>query len=113
MAEIEYDIATTDNGDLLLTWASVTESDTFKQYELSEVVSEISCHITGTFGTATVTIQGGNVTSEMLDMVQIGGATASATSADIFSLLDRPLFIQPVASGGTSQSVTVYMLVRR
>lgn len=113
MAEVSYVISTTDKGDLLLTWSSVTEADTFQQYELSEVVSEISCHITGTFGGATVVIQGGNVSSEMLDLLQIDGSATSTTAADIFSLLDRPLYIQPSASGGSSQSVDVYMLVRR
>jgi hypothetical protein len=113
MAEKPYDISTTDGGDLLLTWSAVTESDTFQQYELAEAVSEISVHVTGTFGGATVVIQGGNVTSAMLNLVQIGGAAASCTTADIFSLLDRPLFIQPSHSGGSSESVTIYMLVRK
>lgn len=113
MAEVAYVISTTNNDDLLLTWSSVTEADTFMQYELAEVVSEISCHVTGTFGGATVTITGGNVSSEMMTLQQFGGADASATAADIFSVLDRPLYIQPSASGGSSQSVDVYMLVRR
>ena len=81
MAEVPYTVTTTANGDLLLTWATVTESDTFQQYELSEVVSEISCHVTGTFGGATVTMTGGNVSTDILDLVQIGGAAASCTAA--------------------------------
>lgn len=112
MAEITYSITTRPRGTQLVTWSGVTESDTFQQYTLDGPPAEISCHITGTFGSATVVMQGGNVDSEMLDLVQIGGSAASATSADIFSLLDRPLYIQPSHSGGTSESVTVYMLVR-
>lgn len=112
MAEIEYSVETTTGGDKLLTWASVTEDDTFQQYLLTEVVSEISTHISGTFGGSTVTIKGGNVISEMLGMTQIGGNDAVATAADIFSILDRPLFIQPTHAGGSSTTLNVYMLVR-
>jgi hypothetical protein len=112
MAEIAYSVDTTTGGDKLLTWAGVTEADTFQQYLLTEVVSEISTHISGTFGGSTVTIKGGNVISEMLGMTQIGGDTAVATTADIFSILDRPLYIQPTHAGGSSTTLNVYMLVR-
>ena len=113
MAEISYTLTNTSGGDALVTWANVTEADTFKQYEMAEVVSEISTHITGTFGGATVSIDGGNITGEMLGLLQIGGTAATATAADIFSLLDRPLYIQPSHTGGTSESVSIYMMVRK
>ena len=113
MAEIAYTISSKADRATLYTWAAVTESDTFQQLALDAAFSEISVHITGTFGGATVTIQGGNVSTEMLNLLQIGGATASATAADIFSLVDRPLYIQPSHSGGTSESMNVYMLVRK
>jgi hypothetical protein len=112
MAEIAYSVTSTTGGDLLLTWASVTEADTFQQYILRKVVSEISTHISGTFGGSTVTIKGGNITSEMLELTQIGGTAATATAADIYSILDRPLYIQPTHAGGSSTTLNVYMLVR-
>jgi hypothetical protein len=48
----------------------------------------------------------------MLGMTQIGGTAAAATVADIFSILDRPLYIQPTHAGGSSTTLNVYMLVR-
>jgi hypothetical protein len=113
MAEVSYSIATTDRQDALITWANVTEADTFQTFALDKAASEISVHIKGTFGGATVSITGSNdagVSGPILQ--QIGGNNASATVQDIFSVLDRPLEIKPTASGGTSQSVTVLMLVR-
>lgn len=113
MAEISYSVINTANNDMLVSWQTVTESDTFQQFSLDEAVSEISVHVTGTFGGATLTVQGGNVSSEMLDLLQLSGGVASCTVADIFSILDRPLYVQPASSGGASQSIDVYMLVRR
>ena len=113
MAEIAYVLSTTDNGDALVTWLAVTESDTFEAYSLKESVFEISVHVAGTFGGATITMQGGNDSSTFVALTQIGGSAAAATAADIFSVLDRPLDIKPVAAGGSSQSSNVYMLVRK
>ena len=113
MAEIAYVLSTTDGGDALVTWLAVTESDTFQTYDLKEAVSEISVHINGTFGSSTITIQGGNDSSTFLALTQIGGASAAITAADIFSILDRPLEIKPLAADGSSQSVNIYMVVRK
>jgi hypothetical protein len=113
MAEIEYNVQTTGKGDLLLTWADVTENDTFQAFQLEEVVSEISVQIGGTFGGATVKITGSNDGSSFLDLLQLDGAATDATEADLYSLLERPLWVQPSASGGASQSIKVTVLVRR
>lgn len=113
MSEIPYNLSTTSGGDALVTWLAVTESDTFQTYDLKEAVSEISIHSNGTFGGATITIKGGNDSSTFVDLTQIGGDAATATEAGIFSVLDRPLAIKPSAASGTSQSVNIYMLVRK
>lgn len=113
MAEIPYSITTTAKGDALVTWANVTEADTFQTFDLDRAAAEISVHVKGTFGGATVTITGSNHANNTgPTLQQIGGTNASCTAADIFSILDRPLEIKPTASGGTSQSVSIYMMVR-
>jgi len=113
MAEIEYSLSTTFLGDALVTWTGATESDTFQRFELAEAVAEISCHTVGTFGSATITYKGSNYEAEGVALTQMDGTDAVATDENIFSILDRPLFITPTHSGGTSESVTVYMLVRK
>lgn len=113
MPEIAYSIETTEKGDALVSWVDVTESDTFQTFDLDRAAAEISVHIKGTFGGATVSITGSNHAGNAgPTLQQIGGSNASATAEDIFSVLDRPLELTPTASGGTSQSVSVYMMVR-
>lgn len=114
MAEIALTKARTNNGDLLVSWLAVTNADTFQQFSLDEAVSEITFHVGGTFNSATCTIQGGHITGQMLNMRRLDGTTASVTTASLLSVLERPLFIKPTATGGGgSQSLNVYMLVRR
>jgi hypothetical protein len=113
MAEIAYTLTTTDKGDALIVWPSVTEADTFQMYELDSAVSEISVHIKGTFGGATVIVTGSNHAGNTgPTLEQIGNSAASTTTEDLFSILDRPLEITPSASSGSSQSVSIYMMVR-
>ena len=113
MAEILFVKTTTEKGDLLITWSGVTEGDTFQEFELEEVVSEISFHGAGTFAGTTLTCAGGNYSGAQVALQQMNGLDASMTTEDIFSILDRPQFITPNLSGGSGASVTVYMLVRR
>lgn len=114
MAEISYTLSTTSKGDALVTWLNVTENDTFEMYALNEAVNEISVHILGTFGGATIAITGSNKAGTSgPTLAQIGGTAASVTSADIFSILDRPLEITPTITGGSSSSVSIYMLLRK
>lgn len=113
MAEIDAVKTITTNGDLTLTWADVTESDTFGRFDFAEVVKEISVHVHGTFGGATVVVKGSNYDAEGVTLSQLTGLAASVAAEALFSLLERPKFIQPVHSGGSSESVTVVMLVKR
>lgn len=110
MAQISYSI-TRKPRCLVYTWTNVTESDTFQRLELDSLPQEISVHIKGTFGGATVVMKGSLEDEEGATLSQLGSLDASATSEDIFSLLDRPLYITPTHSGGTSESVTVSVAV--
>lgn len=113
MAEVLHSLEVTSNGDELVTWASVGESDTFERYEFKEVVSEISVHAYGTFGGATLTFKGANYDADGVTLQQMDSTSAQCTAEDLLSILDRPLFITPTHSGGSSESVTIKMLVRK
>lgn len=113
MAEIQYTVTKRPDRGVLYTWASVTESDTFQIAEITGSISDMSVHVSGTFGGATVTINGGNDSSSVVALTQIGGTAATATAADVLSMLDLPIYIQPAAAGGTSQSIDVRVMVRK
>lgn len=113
MAEITYTTTRDTGGGVLYTWASVTEADTFEPAEFTKKnFSSIAIQIGGTFGGATVVVNGSNDDSVYGGLSDLGGTAISVTAAALKSIGDKPLYIQPAASGGTSQSLTVKMLVR-
>lgn len=113
MAEIAYTQSRTSNGDTLITWTGVTEADTFQALQLGGTVSHLFIQIGGTFGGATVVVNGSNDDSVYGILTDQSATAISATSALVSSIYEKPLYIQPSASGGTSQSLTVKLLLRR
>lgn len=113
MAEIAYTAPTRPDRTKVYTWTNVTEADTFQRLSLDAPAEEITVHVTGTFGGATVSVKGSNTDSDGVTLLRMSGASATATTEDLFSLLDRPLYITPTHSGGSSESVTVRVVVRR
>lgn len=113
MAEIAHTTTRTQNGDTLYTWASVTESDTFEEVNLSgKAFKSVCIQVGGTFGSATVVVNGSNDDSVYAGLDDLGGTAISVTAAAVTNIGDTPLYIKPAASGGTGQSLTVKMLVR-
>lgn len=95
----------------VVTWASVTEADTCAAFTLQELPLDISAHIYGTFGGATGVLKianggGSGVNAKSLDSVAI-----SMTTEGLVSVLERPNTITPTFSGGTSQSLTVAIIL--
>lgn len=67
------------------------------------------------FGGATVAIQGklaAGDTAQTLNKPVTAGA-ASATAASAMAIVENPLFIAPLLTGGAASTVTVRMLARR
>lgn len=112
MAEIAYTVEHVHpGGKHVVTWAGVTESDTCQAFNLQELPLDISAHIYGTFGSATGVLKiknggGSGVNAKSLDSVAI-----SATTETLVSVLERPNTITPTFSGGTSQSLTVAIIL--
>jgi len=95
----------------IVKWAAVTENDTCEAFTLQELPLDISAHIYGTFGGATGVLKianggGSGVNAKSLDSVAISIAAES-----LVSMLERPNTITPTFSGGTSQSLTVAIIL--
>lgn len=108
MAEINYTVSR-DANTQVVTWSDVTDADTFQRFRCDGTYEEISVHVFGTLGGATVAINGANYDADGVAMTKIGGGAAEASAESLFSLVERPGFITPTHAGGASESTTVVM----
>ena len=88
------------------TWETLTESDTAGP-RIIPFKSDKTVSVTGTFGTATVVIQGSNDGTNWFTLTDAADAALSFTAAGLSEILENPLYIRPSASGGTGQDVDI------
>lgn len=112
-ATINNGIGRADTSAILVTWAAVTESDTFAPVALYPDYTSRSVHVSGTFGGSTVVLKGSNTGTNFIGCKNPQGVAISKTSEDIDQVQEAMAQYQPVASGGTAQSLTVTMLFVR
>jgi hypothetical protein len=72
-----------------------------------------SIQIAGTFGGATVTIQGSNDGVNWSTMRDPASVALTFTAADIKQLLEMALYIRPITTGGTGSALVVTMAGRQ
>jgi hypothetical protein len=72
-----------------------------------------SVQVEGTFGAATVTIQGSNDGTNWETLRDPQGVALSFTSAGLKQILETTLYIRPVSSGGTGTALTVTLVGRK
>jgi|SRR3954466_7942308 hypothetical protein len=92
-----------------VVWAAVTESDTFAAAAMPEYTAR-SVHVSGTFGGATVVLNGSNTGTNYFGLNNMAGTAISVATEALKQVLEGVINYQPAASGGTSQSLTVTML---
>jgi len=98
---------------LVFEWLAATEADTFADIYLNHNVSDMFMEVEGTFGSATVSINGW-VATEAAEVGLVDPAgTAIALLADGNSAIrDAYPFMRPVHSGGTSETVDVRIYMK-
>ena len=97
----------TVNGAILLTWEALGNADSGAGYALP-FAADITVQAIGTFGSATVKLQGSNDGTNWFDLTKKGGTSAlSFTSAGGATANENPAFIRPSTSGGTGTDVDV------
>ncbi len=101
-----------NNAAKLVVWTPVTEADTC-QYVSYPDLTDRSVHVYGTFGNASVAVQGSNESSAPTNFVALNdpsGTVIGITSAKIKAVLENSVWIKPVPTGGSSQILTIAIL---
>lgn len=113
MAEVTYDTIAGVGVDTNVQWETVTESDTFQALRVGFQKSLAGClQVTGTFGGATVALHGSNDGTNFYLLKDLQGVDAELTAAGLIEFTTAALYVKPVASGGSSQSVTANLVLR-
>lgn len=101
----------TINGAIILTWEALGDADDGAAFALP-FAADISFQAIGTFGSATVRLQGSNDGVNWHVLTQKGGTTNLAlTSAGLHDANEMPAFIRPSTTGGTGTDVDVIVAI--
>lgn len=98
-------------GVVLYKWEALGDADDGAPVSLG-YASDITVQAIGTFGSATVRLQGSNDGTNWHNMTQKGGTTALGfTTAGVHSINEMPAYIRPATVGGTGTDVDVIVAV--
>ena len=97
-----------DRASLVVKWTAVTESDTCAAIQLP-AWSDRSVQVNGTFGSATCVIQGSNDGTNYVTLNNPADAALSFAAAGLEAILELTAYLKPSISGGTSQSLNIYV----
>lgn len=99
------------NGAILITWEALGNADSGAGYALP-FAADVTAQVIGTFGSATVKLQGSNDGTNWFDLTKKGGTSAaSVTAAGGFTVNENPAYIRPATSGGTGTDVDVIVAI--
>ena len=94
-----------------ITWEGVGNADVGAPAAMAGG-SDRSVTMTGTFGSATVVLQGSNDGTNWFTLTDPQGSAISKTSAAMEGIVELTRFIRPSSSGGTGTDVDVIVLVK-
>lgn len=98
-------------GVVLYKWETLGNADDGAPVSIG-YAADITIQAIGTFGGATVRLQGSNDGTNWHNMTQKGGTTAiGLTAAGVHSINEMPAYIRPLTAGGTGTDVDVIVAV--
>lgn len=95
-----------------ILWETLTEADTAAAINPEHFGSLGTIQVIGTFGSATVILQGSNDGTNWVALKDLGDNAISLTAAGGFQFQTAFKFLRPSASGGSSQDVDCLMTLR-
>lgn len=99
------------NSVYIATWAAIGDADTCTAIPMSGA-SDRSIQVSGTFGSATLSLLGSNDGTNYIVLTDPQGNAIAKTSAAIEQILELTRYIKPSTAGGTSSSLTVSVLLK-
>jgi hypothetical protein len=114
MATISAAVSRISNNSVVITWTGATNGDTFEPVpsEFADY-SDRSIQASGTFGGATINLQGSNDGTNYANLSDPQGVVIGLTAAGIKQVLEAVRYQRPAISGGTGSSINVTMFLRR
>ena len=100
------------SGIEVFTWASMGNADTGDAAGFPHFADK-TVQIDGTFGSATVVIEGSVDGTTYFTLTDPQGNNISKTSAALETIEENVMYIRPKTSGGTGTAVNVRILARR
>jgi len=101
------------DGITAVSWVGITTGDTIQEYiprGLTGAVSSVQ--VTGTFGGATVTMTGSNDKINYVTLPDLSNAAISLTTAGLLDFTTAALYVRPLISGGSANSIDVTLVMR-
>lgn len=105
--------ATVSAGCATIAWTPLTESDTCTGALIPGSNGAVGAMmVTGTFGGATITLQGSNDGSNYYNITDPAGNTVNLSSAGIKEFSTGAVYVRAGTASGSSSSVTVTLSIR-
>jgi len=101
------------SGIKLVTYSDLDSNDTAQGVKTGGTEPIVGCvQAFGTFGGATVALQGSNDGTNWVNLNDVNGVEIALTAADGAEFTSSFIFIRPDASGGSGDSITVLLVTR-
>lgn len=97
---------------IIVTWGPMGDSDTAGAVQLPDRIDR-SVQVIGTFGGATITMQGSNDGTNFNTVNDAFGAALTLAAAAIKQVTEAALWIRPSTASGSGSSLTIIMCARR
>lgn len=94
-------------------WTDYSTADTSTPIKVQNMQGLAgSVQVTGTFGSATITLQASNDGTNFVTLKDSAGTAISFTAAGMAEFSTAALYLKPTSSGGTADNVTVTVILR-
>lgn len=95
----------------VVQWPAIGNADTGTQVAMTSAADR-SIQIEGTFGAATITVQGSNDGTNWQTLSDPQGAAITATTAKLKAILELTRYVRVISSGGTGTNVNATLVMR-